>query len=167
MESLNEVCKANGFSVDIPWKDLSEEQKNIVLNGSDKIKILYGKHTLESRMKWSGIKAKPREKEFYKGILPVMNQILIKDRNPNILRFSQTQKCFLCQGTRLSKEALSVTILNKNINDFSRLSLKELKETLCIEQFPKAQQKTAQKIIQEITKNSIFRTLRLILFIFK
>ena len=56
--------------------DLTVEQKNIILNGSDKIKIPYGKHTLESRMRWSGITAKPREEGYYKGILPVMNDIL-------------------------------------------------------------------------------------------
>ncbi|MEZ5145926.1 MAG: hypothetical protein R2759_02270 [Bacteroidales bacterium] len=39
IDALNEVCEANGFNVDIPWKDLTEEQKNVVLNGSDKIKI--------------------------------------------------------------------------------------------------------------------------------
>ena len=62
---MDQVCKSEGFHVDIPWKDLTQEQKDIVLNGSDKIKIPFGKHTLESRMKWSGITAKPREEGFY------------------------------------------------------------------------------------------------------
>jgi len=70
MEELNKVCVAEGFSVDIPWKDLTDAQKNIVLNGSEKIKILFGKHTLESRLKWSGITAKPREKDFIKALFP-------------------------------------------------------------------------------------------------
>ncbi|MBM3302550.1 MAG: excinuclease ABC subunit UvrA, partial [Deltaproteobacteria bacterium] len=76
MDVLDEVCRAEGFSVDIPWQDLSEEQKNVVLNGSDKIQVLFGKHPLESRLKWTGITAKPREKDYYKGILPVMEEIL-------------------------------------------------------------------------------------------
>jgi len=49
IDALNQVCNAHGFDVDIPWKDLTPEQQNIVLNGSEKIKIPYGKHTLESR----------------------------------------------------------------------------------------------------------------------
>ncbi|MBM3405518.1 MAG: ATP-binding cassette domain-containing protein, partial [Bacteroidetes bacterium] len=76
MDVLDEVCRAEGFSVDIPWQDLSEVQKNVVLNGSDKIQVLFGKHPLESRLKWTGITAKPREKDYYKGILPVMEEIL-------------------------------------------------------------------------------------------
>lgn len=119
MDALQEVCQANGFSVDIPWNKLNKAQQDIVLNGSNAIKILYGKHTLESRMKWSGIKANPREKEHYKGILPIMNQILKRDRNPNILRFAQTVTCTVCNGDRLKKEALNVKIFEYNIAEIS------------------------------------------------
>lgn len=150
MEELEKVCKANGFSVDIPWKDLSLQQQDIVLNGSNAIKILYGKHSLESRMKWTGIKANPREEEFYKGILPVMNQILKKDRNPNILRFAETQTCSVCIGSRLKQEALDILILNKNIAYYSTLNLEDLIQALKAEFFPKNQQKVAKHIIQNI-----------------
>ena len=103
--------------MDIPWQELNKEQKDIVLNGSDKIKIPYGKHTLESRMRWSGITAKPREEGIYKGILPVMDQILKRDRNPNILRFAKSQVCSVCSGSRLSDKALSVQIDGLSITD--------------------------------------------------
>ncbi len=150
MEELDKVCQANGFSVDIPWKNLSDDQKDIVLNGSHKIKILYGKHSLESRMKWTGIKANPREAEFYKGILPVMNEILRRDRNPNILRFSLSQKCSECKGSRLNSKSLEVTVLERNIFELSQLSLSELKTTLDIRQFPDSQKDIAKPIIQKI-----------------
>ena len=90
MEVLDEVCRAHGFSVDIPWRDLTGAQQDIVLNGSDRIRIPYGKHPLESRLRWKGIVAKPREEGFYKGILPVMETTLKTKRNDNILRFSRT-----------------------------------------------------------------------------
>jgi excinuclease ABC subunit A len=150
MDALQEVCMANGFSVDIPWKDLSEEQQNIVLNGSDKIKILYGKHTLESRMKWSGIKANPREKEFYKGILPVMNQILRRDRNPNILRFAQTITCSVCNGDRLQDEALSVKINQKSIAELSAWPLYQLSDFLNKTQFSASEELVAKELIASI-----------------
>ncbi|MGD9492085.1 MAG: ATP-binding cassette domain-containing protein [Bacteroidales bacterium] len=129
MEELNKVCVAEGFSVDIPWKDLTDAQKNIVLNGSEKIKILFGKHTLESRLKWSGITAKPREEGFYKGIVPVMEEILKRDRNPNILRFARSFTCQSCSGTRLRDEALSFEWNNKSIDDFHRMSIEEIHQT--------------------------------------
>ena len=94
IDVLDQVCRAHGFSVDVPWQDLTRRNSaTIVLNGSDRIRIPYGKHPLESRMKWTGITAKPREEGVYKGILPVMEQILRQKRNDNILRFVRTMPC--------------------------------------------------------------------------
>ena len=123
MEVLDKVCRAHGFHVDIPWYDLTPEQQYIVLYGSDIIKIPYGKHPLESRMKWTGITAKPREEGYYKGILPVMENILRQDRNANILRFVRSTQCTHCSGSRLSSRALSVMFRGKNIAEMSRLSI--------------------------------------------
>ena len=130
MDVLNQVCESEGFNVDTPWKDLSDEQKHIVLFGSNKIEIPFGKHTLESRMRWSGITAKPREMGFYKGIIPVMETILKRERNKNILRFVKTETCSVCDGQRLNKKALSVIWLGKNIAELAALPVTELKSYL-------------------------------------
>lgn len=130
IDVLDMVCNSEGFNVDIPWKDLTDFQKNIIFNGSNKIKIPFGKHTLESRMKWSGITAKPREEGYYKGILPIMENILRVDRNPNILKFAKTVKCKYCNGSRLNKNALAITINQKNIFEYSSLSISELKSLI-------------------------------------
>jgi excinuclease ABC subunit A len=152
IDALNQVCEAHGFSVDIPWKDLTAKQQDIVLNGSDIIKIPYGKHTLESRMRWSGITAKPREEGYYKGILPVMNEILKRDRNPNILRFAKTIKCSKCQGKRLSEQALSVKINDYTIADLVELNLNDLLKKLQQFRFKANQYAVAQPIMAAIQK---------------
>ncbi len=126
MEVLDEVCRAHGFSVDIPWRDLTEAQRDIVLNGSDRVLIRYGKHPLESRLRWKGIVAKPREEGRYKGILPVMEAILRTKRNDNILRFARTLPCRACGGRRLRPESLSVKVAGRSIADFSALSVRSL-----------------------------------------
>ncbi len=126
MDVLNQVCEAEGFSVDIPWKDLEEKHKNIIWYGSEKIKILFGKHPLENRLKWSGITAKPREEGYYKGILPVMEEILKRDRNPNILRFVRSFSCPECKGLRLNQQALSVTFEGRSIANLLELSIGEV-----------------------------------------
>ena len=128
MEVLDEVCRAHGFSVDIPWRDLTAAQRDIVLNGSERILIRYGKHPLESRLRWKGIVAKPREQGFYKGILPVMETILKTKRNDNILRFSRTLPCRACGGRRLRPESLRVTVSGRTISDLSILSARGLAE---------------------------------------
>lgn len=126
MEVLDEVCRAHGFSVDIPWRDLTDAQRDIVLGGSDKVLIRYGKHPLESRLRWKGIVAKPREEGVYKGILPVMEAILRTKRNDNILRFARTLPCRACGGRRLRPESLRVAVEGRTIDGLSALSVRGL-----------------------------------------
>ncbi|MBI9069475.1 MAG: ATP-binding cassette domain-containing protein [Salinivirgaceae bacterium] len=154
MDVLNEVCEAEGFTVDIPWKDLSQEQKHIVLFGSKKLKVPFGKHTLESRMKWSGITAKPREEDYYKGIIPVMEEILKRDRNPNVLRFARTKPCETCHGSRLNKKAESVFISNKNISELAAIPINVLINYFENHCFATKEKNIAEPIVKEILKTA-------------
>ena len=77
-------------------------------------------------MKWSGITAKPRELGFYRGIIPIMEEILIRDRNANILRFVSSHKCTSCEGSRLNQQALSHYFKGKNIADLSNMDMLEI-----------------------------------------
>jgi len=126
VEELNKVCEAHGFNVDIPWKNLSPEQQDVVLNGSKRLKVFYGKHGLESRLRWKGIKAKPREEGFYKGMLPIMQDILRRDRNPNILKFASSKICPSCKGARIKAEHLKYKWKGGNFQDWMELSLEKL-----------------------------------------
>ncbi len=123
IDVLHQVCRAHGFDVDTPWEALTPEQRDVVLNGSDRIRIPYGKHPLESRLRWSGITARPREEGTYKGILPVMEQILKRSRNRNILRFVRSLPCRACGGARLGPEALAVRFRGRNIGEMARLTI--------------------------------------------
>ncbi len=126
VDELNKVCNEHDFSVDIPWNKLTKEQQDVVLYGSEKIKILFGKHSLESRLKWKGITALPREESYYKGMIPIMEDILRRDRNDNILRFASSYTCNSCNGTRLREEARSVLIADISICDLSDMSISKL-----------------------------------------
>jgi excinuclease ABC subunit A len=128
IDVLNQVCEAEGFNVDIPWKNLTEEQRSVILHGSEKIKVPFGKHSIESRLKWTGIKAKPREEGFYKGMLPIMTEILRRDRNANILKYVSAVTCSTCNGNRLCPEALSVRLKGQGIMDLAALDLQQLSE---------------------------------------
>lgn len=127
IDVLNQVCEAEGFNVDIPWEELSSQQRDVILYGSDKIKVPFGKHSLESRLKWTGIKAKPREEGHYKGMIPIMSDILRRDRNANILKYVHAVTCPVCQGTRLNNDALSVLVHGKSIAELATLELNMLK----------------------------------------
>jgi len=129
-EVLDTVCREHGFSVDIPWQQLSRAQQEVVLYGSTRIKVPFGKHPLESRLKWTGITAKPREEGFYRGLIPIMTEILQRDRNDNILRYTESLPCSVCNGKRLNSRALSVTVEGATIQQLSEMELSELKEWL-------------------------------------
>lgn len=126
IDVLNQICEAEGFHVDIPWNQLTSEQQAIILYGSQKIKVPFGKHSLESRLKWTGIKAKPREEGFYKGMIPIMSDILRRDRNANILKYVHAITCRTCQGARLNQDALSVLMHGQSIAKVSSYEVQAL-----------------------------------------
>jgi excinuclease ABC subunit A len=154
MDVLNRVCNAHGFSVDIPWKDLTQDQKQIVLYGSDIIKIPYGKHPLESRLKWSGITARPREEGYYKGILPVMENILKVSRNKNILRFARSLPCGGCGGTRLKPEALEVTFRDRHIAHWAAQTIDRLENRFRELDFSPAEAPVGEPLRQAILQRT-------------
>ena len=126
VDVLDDVCRAEGFSVDVPWRALSPRQREVVLYGSDKLKVPFGKHALAARLKWTGIKAKPREEGHYRGLVPVMTDILRRDRNASILKYVEAVTCPACEGTRLNPAARSVTVHGRTIAKLSRLELRAL-----------------------------------------
>lgn len=101
VDVMDTICRAHGFTVDTPWNELSDEQVHVIMHGTRALKVPFGKHSLESRMKWEGITAKPREEGFYRGLVPVIEETLLRNRNPNILRFVRSVPCPACGGTRL------------------------------------------------------------------
>lgn len=103
LEVMNTICEAHGFDVHTPWRDLTDAQRQVVLHGTKALKVPFGKHSIESRMKWEGITARPREVGYYRGLVPVIEETLTRNRNPNILRFVRSDPCSVCGGTRLSR----------------------------------------------------------------
>ncbi|GLH74167.1 hypothetical protein GETHLI_26690 [Geothrix limicola] len=130
LQVLDEVLRAHGGSVDIPWRELTDEVRHVVLYGSERLKVPYGKHPLESRLKWTGITARPRPDGFYRGLVPVMEEILRGKRNDSILRFVRSSTCGDCQGTRLRPEARAVTWRDRRIADLAALTAGQLREWL-------------------------------------
>ncbi len=154
MDVLNQVCQAHGFHVDIPWRDLTAEQKKIILYGSERLEIPFGKHTLESRLKWSGITARPRQTGYYGGIIPVMEKILDRDRNKNILRFARTGPCSQCGGTRLNERARSVIFAGKNIAELGALTIAQLAGFFESLEFEPSQSLVGEAIRGEVLKRT-------------
>jgi excinuclease ABC subunit A len=149
IDVLNQVCEAEGFNVEIPWNELTEDQQNVILYGSDKIKVPFGKHSLESRLKWTGIKAKPREEGYYKGMIPIMSDILRRDRNANILKYVKSITCTECNGERLNADARSVRVKGKTISELTRMELNQLNRWITDQNWDPVSKKIIQKIQEQ------------------
>lgn len=150
MDVLNQVCEAEGFHVDIPWNELTDPQREVILYGSQKIKVPFGKHSLESRLKWTGIKAKPREEGYYKGMIPIMSDILRRDRNANILKYVHAVTCQACHGSRLNRDALSVTVQGKTIAEVAAFEISELKNWLATNPWKAVAAEITQKLAAQV-----------------
>ena len=127
-EVMNELCQAHGFDIDTPWQDLDDAQRGVVLYGSKRIQVPFGKHPLESRMKWSGIKVKPRELGYYRGIARVIEETLEKKRNDNVLRFVRSIPCSACAGSRLNEDARAVALADVDMAGWNVLDVATLPE---------------------------------------
>ena len=101
LEVMDLICQAHGFDVDTPWSALTDAQRAVIFYGTRALTVPFGKHSLASRMTWTGITARPREEGYYRGLIPVIEETLKRDRNPNILRYVRSVPCSICDGARL------------------------------------------------------------------
>ncbi|HBP16369.1 MAG TPA: excinuclease ABC subunit A, partial [Planctomycetes bacterium] len=115
LEVMDTICRAHGFDVDTPWRDLSEDQRQVILFGTRALKVPFGKHSLESRLKWEGITARPREEGYYRGLIPVLQETLARNRNPNVLRYVRSVACSACGGSRLERPGREALLAGRTL----------------------------------------------------
>ncbi len=123
---LFSVGEAFGFEIKTPWKDLTQNQKDILLNGSEKPILIQS----DSRYK-----KKDGYKRTFQGILPILERQL-SDANGESVRqklekFLELVPCSTCSGKRLRPEALAVKIGPYSITELTEISVEET--LACIE----------------------------------
>ncbi len=117
------LCDLYKIDIDVPYEELTEKQKNIILYGSPEIH----KYTLKSS---SGNTT--NKLGYIEGVKTRIER-LYQETSSDWMRdyyekFMRDTVCTTCKGTRLNKEALSVLIDGKNIYDVTCLQLGELKD---------------------------------------
>ena len=139
------LSKKYGFSLDAPWKELSDEAKDILLNGTrgEKLELHY------DQPRGAGVLYQP-----FEGIrLNVERRYreTQSDYSKNDLEELMSEcPCPVCKGRRLRKEALAVTVGGQDIDAFTRLSVGE--ELRRVEQLQLSSQQhlIADQILKEI-----------------
>ena len=115
------VSRKYGFSMDVPFKDLSPEVKNIIFYGT-------GEDTIE--MEWQTRKFNTVYNAPFEGIINNLNRRYRETQSEGVKkdldRYMSFSPCKVCKGKRLRKEVLGVTVGGLNIADLSDLSIIKL-----------------------------------------
>ncbi len=113
---IESVCHHYNISMDKPWKDLKDKEKNI---------ILYGSQGEEIKVNWNGwVVKKP-----YEGVIPNLERRWKETESDwqrfELEKYQENIPCDLCKGKRLNEKALCIKIDGKDIIDATALSISE------------------------------------------
>ena len=117
---MRAMSQKYGWSLDTPWEELPESARHMILYGT-------GTDTLDVRFSWEGNKHRPRP---FEGIIPNMQRRYTDGMTTNAAKEDIEEcmsaiPCAACRGRRLKKEILAVTVGNKNISEYTELSIND------------------------------------------
>ena len=133
------------FDLDTKYKDLSKEVQNVLMYGlnGDKIPVTYTKEGVESVYN-----------HFFEGEINSLKRRYM-ETNSDIIkteveRYMSDNPCPKCKGARLKPEALAVTVGDKNITEFTRMSIGEELDFINSLEFSEKDKIISGQIIKEI-----------------
>ena len=142
---LEAVSKKFGFSMDVPFKDLSPEAKDI---------IFYGSRGENIEMEWQTRKFTTAYNAPFEGIINNLNRRYCETQSEGVKkdleRYMSFTPCNVCGGNRLRKDVLGVTVGGKNIAEISDMPVKALKEFFASLELSERNEIIASPILKEI-----------------
>jgi excinuclease ABC subunit A len=162
---LRSVAAHFGVSLDTPYKDLPEDFKNVLMNGSNGDDIDFSF--------WRAGKINKITRPF-EGVLPNLERLATESESEfvrnRLKQYMSPQFCDACKGKRLKPEILAVTLLNEgfkangsskpakraplipglSIMDICSLSVEKADEFFATLKLSEFQQKIAAEVIKEI-----------------
>lgn len=143
---LEAIGEKYGFNFDTKLKDLTEEQKEILLYGTkDKIPFTYtyGKGKPVTYLhRFTGLM------EYLRNYYSTTTSSSIREW---VESFMNTVTCPVCNGGRLKKESLSVKFSGKNISEITNLSINRTIEFFSKLKLSGREAQIAKPILKEIT----------------
>jgi excinuclease ABC subunit A len=140
------------IDVDKPWRDLTEEQQNLFLYGTDGDKVYV---TYRNRM--------GRRRAYmlaFEGIVPSLERRYRETdsagQRERIEEYMSFRPCPVCKGARLKPEVLAVTVGEKNIHEFTQMSVTRAAEFLESLQLTETEELIGRRIIKEIKERLAF-----------
>ncbi|MGD9899118.1 MAG: excinuclease ABC subunit UvrA [Calditrichaceae bacterium] len=119
-EMVQSLSNAYDFSLDTPWKKLPEKIRSIILYGLGEEEVKFTYKRKNTYVEWLSR---------YEGIVNNLLRRYKQTSSQHVRRwiegYMNNVECSECGGTRLKKEALSITINDTNISQLTDLSIKE------------------------------------------
>lgn len=121
---MTDVCREMGVRTDIPFRDLTDREKDIVYNGpAEKKHILY--HSKKTNQ------AGELDFTYYNAVYTVENALSkVKDEKgmKRVEKFLKLETCPDCGGTRLSEAARAPKLRGISLDEACRMTLADLTE---------------------------------------
>jgi excinuclease ABC subunit A len=145
MRMVQTLADDLGFSLDTPWKDLSQAARDAILKGSGDRELTFELKGKKSSYSWKGS---------FEGVLPVLDRRYRETGSAGVRaeieKYMSMHDCSDCAGRRLRPEALSVKVGGRSIDELSRITVSDLMERVAKLRLSKRQRAIAGKILQEI-----------------
>lgn len=139
------LSKQYGFSLDVPVKDLSPEALDL---------LLYGTHGEKVHMSYRTRTFSGNYYSAYEGVIPNLERRYRETTSDytksEIEKYMVSSPCACCNGKRLKKEALAVTVGGKNIADLCDLSVGKAIDFMNDLSLTETQKLIGKSIIKEI-----------------
>ena len=142
---LEGVAKDAKFSLDTPWKKLSEKAKTAVLHGFDyEVEVSYKNRYGRMRRFTSG----------YEGVIPYIHR-KHEETDSDYSRekyesYMRETPCGVCNGARLKPEILAVTIGDKSIYEVCEMSIDDCAKFLKSIKLNAREAKIAERVLKEV-----------------
>ena len=139
---------ADTFEVDLetPWDDLPEEQRDLFLYGTGSTRIALSYRNYEGRLR--------RYTASFPGILAHLQRRYTETESElvrqKIEEYMSDRVCPECSGARLKPTSLAVTVGDRNINEFTGLSVREALASLEALELTETERLIGGRVIREI-----------------
>ena len=142
---LDALAKDVKFSMDTPWKRLSEKAKSAILNGYEyEVHVKYKNRYGRVRSYSTG----------FEGVIPFIERRHGETESDysreKYEAYMRETPCAVCNGTRLKPEVLAVTVGGKNIAEICELSIDECAKFLKEIKLGSREAKIAERVMKEV-----------------
>ena len=142
---LRALMEAYDFDLDTPFKDYSDEVKYVLLHGTDGMNL---------KVRYKGQRGEGVYDVAFEGLIRNVQRRYKETASETMKaeyeQFMRITPCETCDGRRLKKESLAVTVGGKNIYDMTNQSVKNLKAYLDELELTNQQHLIGDRILKEI-----------------